>query len=84
MQLGLPAASEADLPKFSKTVEVAGGKATFVEMSGTDARSGQPAQLVGAMVPQSGQTWFYKLMGDTKLVEAQKDAFTKFVQTVKY
>jgi hypothetical protein len=39
---------------------------------------------VGVIVPQSGQTWFYKLMGDAKVVESQKDAFTKFVQTVKY
>jgi hypothetical protein len=39
---------------------------------------------VGVMVSQSGQTWFYKLMGNAKVVESQKDAFTKFVQTVKY
>ncbi len=83
-QLGLSDLSDNELAKAAKTVETASGKATFVEMSGTDARSGQPAQLVGAIVPQSGQTWFYKLMGDAKVVEAQKDAFTKFVQTVKY
>jgi hypothetical protein len=39
---------------------------------------------VGVLVPQNGQTWFYKLMGDAKVVESQKDAFTKFVQGVKY
>jgi hypothetical protein len=53
-------------------------------MSGTNPTTGQPARLVGAMVTQAGQTWFYKLMGDAKVVEAQKAAFAKFVQTVKY
>ena len=41
-------------------------------------------RLVGVMVPESGQTWFYKLMGNAKVVESQKAAFTKFVQGVKY
>ena len=83
-QLGLSDLSNDELAKAAKTVETAGGKAAVVEMGGTDARTGQPAQLIGAMVTQSGQTWFYKLMGDAKVVEAQKDAFTKFVQSVKY
>jgi hypothetical protein len=30
------------------------------------------------------QTWFYKLMGDAKVVESQKDAFTQFVKSAKY
>jgi hypothetical protein len=65
-------------------IDVAGGKASLVDISGTDARTGQPARLVGVIVPQAGQTWFYKLMGDAKVVEGQKDAFTQFVQGVKY
>ena len=83
-QLGLAPLSEADVNKSVTSIDVQGGKASLVELSGTDARTGQPTRLVGVMVPQSGQTWFYKLMGDAKVVESQKDAFTKFVQGVKY
>jgi hypothetical protein len=83
-QLGLSELSSDEIVQSVKPIEAAGGKATIVEMSGTDARSGQPAQLVGAIVPYEGQTWFYKLMGDTKVVESQKEVFTKFVQSVKY
>ncbi len=83
-QLKLSPVDESELGKLATTVDVAGGKAAFLDMAGTDAKSGQPVRLVGAMVPQAGQTWFYKLMGDAKLVGGQKDAFTKFVQTVKY
>jgi hypothetical protein len=83
-QLGLAEWSGPELEQQSTPVEIEGGKATLVDMSGTDARTGQPSRLVGVVVPRSGQTWFYKLMGNAPLVEAQKAAFTKFVQGVKY
>ncbi len=83
-QLGQSPWDAAELQKQAKELPVAGGTGTFIEMSGTDGRTGQPASLVGAMVAQAGQAWFYKLMGEGKLVESQKAAFTKFVQTVKY
>ena len=83
-QLGLTSLSDGDVTKLVTTIDVPGGKAALVELSGTDVRTGQPTRLVGVMVTQSGQTWFYKLMGDAKVVESQKDAFTRFVQGVKY
>jgi hypothetical protein len=83
-QLGLTSLSDGDVNKLVTAIDVPGGRASLVDLSGTDARTGQPTRLVGVMVPQSGQTWFYKLMGDAKVVEAQKDAFTKFIQSVKY
>lgn len=83
-QLGLGAISGDEVTRTVKPMETSAGTATTVEMSGTDARSGQPSQLVAVIVPEAGQTWFYKLMGDGKVVESQKDAFTKFVKSVKY
>ena len=70
-QLGLDEMPEADVNKLVTPVAIAGGNAMFVDLSGTDARSGQPARLVGAMVPQAGQAWFYKLMGNPVVVQAQ-------------
>ena len=61
-----------------------GGKATLAEMSGTDQRSSRKAQLIAASVPRGGNTWFYKLMGDEAVVAREKEAFLKFVQTVRY
>jgi len=83
-QLGLSPLSEADANKVVASIDMPGGKASLVEMSGTDPRTSQPARLVGVVVPQAGQTWFYKLMGSPPVVASQKDAFTKFVQGVKY
>jgi hypothetical protein len=82
-QLGLAPVTDADLANLP-TIDASGGKATLVELAGTDARTGKPAQLVGFILPLGGQTWFYKLMGDASLVAQQKDALVKFVQSAKY
>jgi hypothetical protein len=83
-QLGLNQLSQAEVDKLVTSVDIEGGKAMLVDMSGTDVKSGAKTRLVGAIVSKSQQTWFYKLMGPAPLVEQQKDTFTKFVQTVKY
>ncbi|HEV2209130.1 MAG TPA: hypothetical protein VG167_10175 [Verrucomicrobiae bacterium] len=83
-QLGLSQLGDADLDKALTPVDTAGGKAMFVDMTGTDPRTGQQARLVGAIVPQGAQTWFYKLMGGEQVVSQQKDSFMKFVQNVQY
>jgi len=82
-QIGLDPVDETGLAKLTTTMNVSGGQATFVDLTGTDA-NGQPTRLVAAIVPMGDQTWFYKLMGDEKIVASQKDAFTKFVQTARY
>lgn len=83
-QLGLPPTDEVALQKESTQLDTAGGKAALVKLSGKDARTGQPAKLVGAVLVRGGDVWFYKLMGDAKLVDAQAEAFTKFVKEAKY
>jgi hypothetical protein len=79
-QLGLQPEDEIATVTFA----VPNGQGQLVDFSGNNAKDGQPAELVGIMVTQPGQTWFYKLMGDPAVVAAQKDAFTQFVKGVKY
>ncbi|MGA2869386.1 MAG: Ig-like domain-containing protein [Verrucomicrobiota bacterium] len=84
-QLGLPPiAQEDDFSKMVDSVVVPGGQGELVDMTGTNSKTGQPSRLIGVVLPQAGQTWFYKLMGDPKLVAAQKDAFIKFIQSARY
>jgi hypothetical protein len=82
-QLGLAPETDPDVANLP-TLDASGGKATLIELSGTDARTGKAAQLVGVILPLGGQTWFYKLMGDASVVAQQKDALIKFVQSAKY
>ncbi len=74
-QLGL---NELSADELSQSVQTIGDRATLVELSG------QSAALVGVIVLQPERAWFYKLMGDSKIVAVQKNAFIKFVQGVKY
>src|SRR5439155_18595676 len=71
-QLGLAPIGQADLESQLQTLDAANGKAMLVDMAGTDARTGQKARLIGAIVPQGDQAWFYKLLGNEEVVEREK------------
>jgi hypothetical protein len=85
-QLGLGTLGESDLrlPQFTKSVDVPGGKATLVDFAGVDAKTGAQARLVGVIVSQNSQTWFYKMMGNQQIVFEQEDAFFKFIVSANY
>jgi hypothetical protein len=82
-QLGQGPLTDADAAALP-AIDASGAKAVVADFTGTDARTGKPARLVGVVLPLNGQTWFYKLMGDPDLVGGQKDALIKFVQSAKY
>jgi hypothetical protein len=79
-QIGLPPMDEIS----TMTFEVSGGEAQLVDLTGKDVETGKPSEIVGVVVTLQGQTWFYKLIGDTTVVTAQKSAFTQFVRGVQY
>ena len=83
-QISLPPIEDAGLMQAVRAFDTAAGPASVVDFNGTEAKTGQPARLVGVILPLNGQTWFYKLMGDATVVEHQKAGFLKFVQSVKY
>jgi hypothetical protein len=83
-QLGLAHLGEAELNKAVQPLDLPAGKAMLVDMTGTDARTGQQARLLAAIVPQADQTWFYRLMGNQQVIERERETFTGFLQTVKY
>lgn len=85
-QLGLePLKDDTELAHIVPEMDLpSGGHLTIVDFTGTDSKTGKPTRLVGAILPQNGQTWFYKLMGDEQIVARQKDAFIQFIQSAKY
>lgn len=83
LQLKQPAIEDTELAANSSPTEVAGAKATLVEFNGTDAKTGKPARLIGAIASHAGQTWFFKLTGPPEAAAAQKPAFLTFLQTLR-
>ena len=84
-QIGLPPVTEeSQLSGLTEPLVTLAGKAILTDLLGTDARTGQPERMIAAIVPHEGLTWFYKMMGDAKVVEGQKNTFVEFVKTVQY
>jgi len=83
-QLGLETLGENELAALVKPLEMPEGKASLVDFTGKDVKTGAPARLIGVAVTQEGQTWFYKLMGDPRIVAQQEKAFVKFIQSANY
>ncbi len=81
-QIGLSPLPLDEAARLAGPLDVPGGKAMLVDISGD--KSGQKIRLIGVIVPRDGQTWFYKLLGDDAVAEREKAAFLKFVQTVRY
>ena len=84
-QLSLPPVPDEDgLASFVQDLTLPQGMAKCVDLTGKSAGTGQPTDMVGVVLPLLGQTWFYKLMGDTNLVAAHRDEFLKFVSSARY
>ncbi len=82
--VGLHAIGGEDLDKTTESLDVPGIKPIIVDVSGNSTKTGRPNRLVGVIWPREGQTWFYKLMGDSALVDKEKLPFKQFVQSVRY
>jgi len=80
-QIGLQPLPESELASALQSIDVAGGKATLVDLSNPD---GKFPRLAAVIVPRGTNTWFFKLTGDAPVVGQEKAAFVKFVQTVTF
>lgn len=83
-QMGQPEIDDSQLNTASQDFAADGGKGYLVDIDGTDARTGKPGRLIAVAIPHGGNTWFYKLSGEKSTVEESKDAFLKFVKSVRY
>ncbi len=83
-QVGLEPVDQAELDKLITVRDAGGAKLSFVDMAGKSLETGNPARMLVAIVPRTGTTWFYKLLGTDNLVAQQKPAFIKFVETARY
>ena len=77
-QIGLSSIGPDDLSSITSKLDLNGLEATLVDMASDEQR------IVAAIVPVGSQTWFYKMMGSPQTIENEIQAFTQFVQSVKY
>jgi hypothetical protein len=83
-QLQLKPVEESGLDQLLGSLDLPSGKAILVDMNGTDAKSGKPARIIGAIQERDGLTWFYKMTGSEEAAAREKESFINFLKTVKY
>ncbi|MFA5058650.1 MAG: hypothetical protein WC485_11095 [Opitutaceae bacterium] len=85
-QIQLPPIGEAGLPGAFVPVAGPAGEFLVVDLLSETpvAEGGHQARILGAILKQPAQTWFFKLAGEAGLVEAQKEAFIGFLQSVEF
>jgi hypothetical protein len=78
-QVGLPALEASALASNSKTLATAGGDpATWVELAGGEKT------IFGAIVTRGDASWFFKLTVPSAAAGRQREAFDRFVRSVRF
>jgi hypothetical protein len=75
--------SEDELKAATKEVTIGGAEGQQFELLGAETGEA-PVGILAAMVRRGEQMWFFKMTGDRALVEKQREAFGKFVESVKF
>ncbi len=80
-QVALPA--DTDLAKLIEPITIDGTPGSYVRLMGPEAAEPRLAMLA-AMVVNGEKVWFFKLFGETQLVDSQTQAFREFVESVQF
>ena len=83
-QVGLEPLDDTALLKLAEQVEIAGQPAALFDVNGTSPGSGDPARILGVILHREDTAWFFKMTGDSALVENQKPAFVAFLKSVQF
>jgi hypothetical protein len=59
-------------------------KPELIDPTLTSATAGVRQQILGAMVQTGETSWFFKITGDPAVVEPSREAFLKFLNSVKF
>ena len=66
--------------KALQDFQVDGSNGNYIELTNPMTNE----TILGVIVKRSSTTWFFKLRGDIKLAEQEKDRFKQFVRSVKF
>lgn len=79
-QVGLGPVAEEELGGLLMPLRVGGPESYAVDLVSPETQR----RMLAAAVATSGQTWFFKLVGDAAVVGREKEAFTKLVASFNH
>jgi hypothetical protein len=80
-QVGQEPLSEEEAKKQFQAVDIGGEQGSLFEITGE--HFSRPQHTITAMEHRSDASWFFKLSGDSALVEAQKPVFLEFLKSIR-
>ena len=83
-QLGLDAVDAEQLESIIERRTLAGREFVIVDFANEQAPADKKQRVIGAIVPASDETWFFKMTGDDALTAAQKPAFLEVLKSVEF
>ncbi|MFW5883804.1 MAG: hypothetical protein ACOCVG_05490 [Verrucomicrobiota bacterium] len=76
-QVGLPPINPPQLAETVEAIEVDGNESQLVLLKGDNGG------VLGAIVPDADQTWFFKMSGPVSVLEGEQERFRAFLATVE-
>jgi hypothetical protein len=75
--------SADEVKAAAKPATISGLEGESFELLGPEDAA-KPMGILAAMAKQGDQVWFFKMTGDRQLVEAQRESFNKFIESIKF
>ena len=77
-QIGLSAATSEDIADYTENLEVVSHQGLYVRLEG------ETQSILGLLLPFHGDTWFFKMAGDTAVVFANEPEMKQFLDSVGF
>jgi hypothetical protein len=89
-QIGLKDVGEEELAKITREIKVDDMPVTMVDMATEGAAQEKPAEgkadvrMLVAVIDQEKRNWFFKLTGPAAVIDKNKAAFDRFIQSIRF
>lgn len=82
--VGQRALTQDELSKSTELVTVGRMEGRLYEITGASTETDDPTRILGVIVHRQGTGWYFKMMGDDKLVAAQKPTMLAFLSSFDF
>ncbi|MFV2065448.1 MAG: hypothetical protein ACC645_00600 [Pirellulales bacterium] len=82
-QIELGAMTQAEMDAELSPMAIDGRAGNYVRLVGPESAKPREA-ILGVILVDGGQSWFFKMKGSAELVERERDNFESFVRSIKF
>lgn len=83
-QVSLSRIDAAELERLAEKVTIGNAEGRLFDFVGKTPDEDKPARMAAAILHREGTAWFFKLLGDDKLVADQKPVMIEFLKSIAF